>query len=74
VTLDSGGAMVSTELMVTLSRAGYRIVERGVSHRPRTAGKPEGASLNVIARAFQELFRLHGKLSRMEQTLLKPQE
>jgi glycosyltransferase involved in cell wall biosynthesis len=74
VTLDSGGAMVSTELMVTLSRAGYRIVEHGVTHLPRTAGQPGGASPDVIARAFQELFRLHGKLSRMEQTLLKPQE
>jgi glycosyltransferase involved in cell wall biosynthesis len=74
VTLDSGGAMVSTELMVTLSRAGYRIVERGVTHLPRTAGRPGGANPNVIARAFQELFRLHGKLSRMEQGLLKQHE
>jgi glycosyltransferase involved in cell wall biosynthesis len=74
VTLDSGGAMVSTELMVTLSRAGYRIVERGVTHLPRTAGKSGGASLRVVTRAFRELFRLHGKLSAMEQTLLKPHE
>jgi glycosyltransferase involved in cell wall biosynthesis len=71
VTLDSGGAMVSTELMVTLSRSGYRILERGVTHLPRTAGKPQGANLHVIARAFRELARLHGKLSGMEQSLLK---
>jgi glycosyltransferase involved in cell wall biosynthesis len=74
VTLDSGGAMVSTELMVTLSRRGYRIVERGVTHLPRTAGSPGGADARVIVRAFRELFRLHGKLSAMEQSWLKPHE
>ena len=45
-----------------------------MSHLPRTAGKPDGADLRVIARAFRELFRLHGKLSTMEQSLLKPHE
>lgn len=74
VRLVSGGAMVSTELMVTLSRAGYRIVERGVTHLPRTAGKPAGANLRVVARAFRELAGLHGTLSAMEQTLLKPHD
>jgi glycosyltransferase involved in cell wall biosynthesis len=74
VALDSGGAMVSTELMVTLSRAGYRIVERGVTHLPRTAGRPGGGDPRVIARAFRELYRLHGKLSTMEQSLLKPED
>jgi glycosyltransferase involved in cell wall biosynthesis len=52
--LESDGAMVSTELLVRASQAGWRIVEVGVHHRPRTAGEPSGGDLRVIARAFRE--------------------
>ncbi|HVT66072.1 MAG TPA: glycosyltransferase family 2 protein [Mycobacteriales bacterium] len=64
--IDSVGAMVNTELMVKLGRSGYRVVEVGVSHFPRTAGKPQGASIKVIIRAFSELRRMHKYLSTME--------
>jgi glycosyltransferase involved in cell wall biosynthesis len=64
--LNSVGAMVNTELMVKLGRSGYRVVEVGVSHFPRTAGKPQGASIKVIIRAFSELRRMHTLLSTME--------
>jgi glycosyltransferase involved in cell wall biosynthesis len=64
--LHSVGAMVNTELMVKLGRSGYRVVEVGVSHFPRTAGKPQGASIKVIIRAFSELRRMHSQLSTME--------
>jgi glycosyltransferase involved in cell wall biosynthesis len=64
--LTSVGAMVNTELMVKLGRSGYRVVEVGVTHFPRTAGKPQGASLKVILRAFSELRRMHSHLSTME--------
>lgn len=64
--LESVGAMVNTELMVKLGRSGYRLVEVGVSHRPRTAGKARGANPRVIARALVELARMHSKLSNME--------
>lgn len=64
--LNSVGAMVNTELMVKLGRSGYRVVEVGVSHFPRTAGKPQGASIKVIIRAFTELRRMHDYLSTME--------
>jgi glycosyltransferase involved in cell wall biosynthesis len=64
--LKSVGAMVNTELMVKLGRSGYRVVEVGVSHFPRTAGKPQGASIKVIIRAFSELRRMHNQLSTME--------
>ncbi|HVX68581.1 MAG TPA: glycosyltransferase family 2 protein [Mycobacteriales bacterium] len=64
--IDSVGAMVNTELMVKLGRSGYRVVEVGVSHFPRTAGKPQGASIKVIIRAFSELRRMHSFLSTME--------
>jgi glycosyltransferase involved in cell wall biosynthesis len=64
--LTSVGAMVNTELMVKLGRSGYRVVEVGVNHFPRTAGKPQGASIKVIIRAFTELRRMHNLLSTME--------
>jgi glycosyltransferase involved in cell wall biosynthesis len=70
--LESVGAMVNTELMVKLGRSGYRVVEVGVRHYPRTAGKPQGAKLRVIFRAFAELATMHGKLSRMEHSALRP--
>jgi glycosyltransferase involved in cell wall biosynthesis len=64
--LDSVGAMVNTELMVKLGRSGYRVVEVGVQHFPRTAGKPRGATPKVILHAFRELRRMHRHLSAME--------
>ncbi|HVW81542.1 MAG TPA: glycosyltransferase family 2 protein [Mycobacteriales bacterium] len=72
--LNSVGAMVNTELMVKLGRSGYRVVEVGVQHFPRTAGKPQGADIKVIFRAFSELRRMHEQLSRMELAHLRPTE
>jgi glycosyltransferase involved in cell wall biosynthesis len=69
--LNSIGAMVNTELMVKLGRSGYRVVEVGVHHFPRTAGKPQGASIKVIIQAFTELRRMHDYLSRMELSHLR---
>jgi glycosyltransferase involved in cell wall biosynthesis len=64
--LDSVGAMVNTELMVKLGRSGYRVVEVGVHHLPRTAGKPQGATIKVIVTAFRELRRMHKHLSTID--------
>jgi glycosyltransferase involved in cell wall biosynthesis len=64
--LETTGAMISTELLVKAKKNGFRIAEIGVSHFPRTAGVQTGAKLRVIARAFKELFfyfakwQLHG--------------
>ena len=60
--LTSGGAVISTELLVKAHRAGFRFVEVGISHYPRVSGVPTGAQLSVILRAFRELFRLYGTL------------
>ena len=70
--LESVGAMVNTELMVKLGRSGYRVVEIGVSHFPRTAGSPRGANLRVIARAFRELATMRHRLSTIEHSALQP--
>ncbi len=62
VQLSAGGAMVSTELLARANKAGFRFVEVGVTHYPRVAGTQTGANLRVIFRAFQELFKLYGKI------------
>ena len=62
IDLESIGAMVNTELMVKLARSGASVVEVGVSHHPRTSGRPSGANPRVIARAFRELWGMRERL------------
>lgn len=63
--LESVGAMVNTELMVKIGRSGAGVVELGVRHYPRTAGRARGAHPRVIARALVELFRMSRRLSKI---------
>jgi glycosyltransferase involved in cell wall biosynthesis len=60
--LTAEGAMVSTELIARAQQAGARIAELGVSHRPRAAGRPSGASPRVVLRAFRELRAVRAEL------------
>ena len=62
VDLESVGAMVNTELMVKLGRAGAGVVEIGVHHYPRVAGKPSGANVKVVWRALYELVKMYRRL------------
>lgn len=57
--LESSGAMISTEMLVKIKSEGFKLIERGVIHSPRMAGKQTGANLRVILRAFEELFRFY---------------
>ena len=57
--LRSGGAMISAETLIRLSRRKVAIKEVPVSHLPRVAGSPTGAKPTVIARAFGEMVRLY---------------
>ena len=66
VDIESVGAMVNTELMVKLGRKGASVVEIGVQHRPRRAGRARGASPRVIARAFGELMRMRRRLMSLD--------
>ena len=66
VHIESVGAMVNTELMVRIARRGHPLVELGVSHFPRTTGKPTGANPRVIMRALREVKRMYGRLSSIE--------
>lgn len=64
ITIDSRGATFSAEFLVRAKRKGYRIKEVPVSHLPRPAGKPTGARIDVITRAFRELVRVRMALWR----------
>jgi glycosyltransferase involved in cell wall biosynthesis len=62
LTLQSSGAMISTELLVKALASGARLHELGVHHHPRVAGEQSGASPRVVVRAFRELAELRGTL------------
>lgn len=62
IQIRSVGAMVNTEILAQAMSFGMRIHEVKVSHYPRRHGKPSGANLGVIVKAFRELFRLWGQL------------
>ena len=59
------GAMVNTEILAQATQLGMRIREVKVSHLPRRHGKPSGANVHVIIKAFRELCRLWRKLRRV---------
>ena len=56
------GAFISSEFLIKTKRAGFKIVEIGVHHYPRSAGRGTGADLNVIIKSFVDLFKLWWKL------------
>ena len=58
VTVHARGATFSAELLVKARRLGFQVKELPVRHLPRTAGQATGARLDVIVRAFSELFQL----------------
>ncbi len=62
VQIRSVGAMVNTEILAQANAFGMRIHEVKVTHYPRQFGKPSGANLRVIAKAFRELLRLYRQL------------
>jgi len=63
-TVYARGATFSAEFLIKSRRLGFRIKELPVGHFPRTAGNPTGARLDVIVRAFAELFRLWRNIDR----------
>lgn len=64
VQVESTGATFSAEFLVKVKRAGFRIAEEPVTHRPRPAGEATGARPDVILRAFKELFALRRRMWR----------
>ena len=64
LTVYARGATFSAEFLIKARRLGFHVKELPVNHFPRTAGSPTGARLDVIVRAFAELFRLWRNLDR----------
>jgi len=70
---EAEGAMISTEILARTARAGFRIAEVGVHHYPRRHGTPTGANPLVIVRAFYELFKLYGRITREAKQVRVPE-
>ena len=64
LSLESDGAMISTELMARWARMGASWTQVGVHHYPRTAGQQSGGSLSVIVRAVRDVPALWYRLNR----------
>ncbi|MGZ3641534.1 MAG: glycosyltransferase family 2 protein [Candidatus Limnocylindrales bacterium] len=60
--LESGGAFLSAELLIKLRARGRRVVQVGVPHHPRLAGRASGANPRVILRAVRDFWRLRLRL------------
>lgn len=56
------GAFLSSEFLIKAKKSGFKTVEIGVSHYPRTKGKGTGRNIDVIIKSFIDLFRLWIKL------------
>lgn len=59
------GPFINSEFLIKSKRFGFKIVEIGVHHYPRTAGKATGAALNVIIAGLKDLVTLKRKLDTM---------
>lgn len=62
VRLASQGAFLSAELLIKLRATGRTLVEVGVPHHPRTAGRASGADPRVVLRAVRDFWRLRIQL------------
>jgi len=62
IRVESGGAFFSAELLVKLRASGCRVVEVGVPHHPRIAGRPTGARPSVVFRAMRDFWALRVRL------------
>jgi glycosyltransferase involved in cell wall biosynthesis len=57
------GAFISSEFLIKAKKAGFKIVEIGVHHYPRTEGQATGRNIKVILKSFSDLFRLWFKIN-----------
>lgn len=62
IRLESGGAFLSAELLIKLRARGRRIVEVGVPHYPRIAGRATGANPRVVLRAVRDFWLLRVRM------------
>jgi glycosyltransferase involved in cell wall biosynthesis len=62
VRVESGGAFLSAELLIKLVARGGKVVEVGVPHYPRLAGRASGANPRVVGRAVRDFWFLRLRL------------
>ncbi|MBI3750320.1 MAG: glycosyltransferase family 2 protein [Chloroflexi bacterium] len=62
ISVESGGAFFSAELLIKLQAAGHHIAEVGVPHYPRVAGSATGAKPSVVLRAVRDFWNLRLRL------------
>jgi glycosyltransferase involved in cell wall biosynthesis len=62
VRVESSGAFLSAELLIKIEQRGGRIVEEGVPHYPRLAGRASGADPRVVMRAVRDFWSLRVRL------------
>lgn len=62
ISVSSGGAFFTAELLIKLRYEGRRLAEVGVAHYPRTAGSPTGAKPSVVFRAVRDFWTLRFRL------------
>jgi glycosyltransferase involved in cell wall biosynthesis len=62
IRLESSGAFLSAELLIKVRARGHRLVEVGVPHYPRTAGRASGADPRVVLRAVRDFWGLRLRL------------
>ena len=71
VSVESGGAFLSAELLIKISQRGGILVEEGVPHYPRTAGQASGADPRVVLRAVKDFWSLRLRLWASKDTALQ---
>ena len=54
---SENGAFVSSEFLIKAKKSGFKIVEVGVHHYPRTEGEATGRKLKVIIKSFSDLLK-----------------
>jgi glycosyltransferase involved in cell wall biosynthesis len=62
VRVESDGAFLSAELLIKIGQRGGVVVEEGVPHYPRTAGRASGADPRVVVRAVRDFWSLRLRL------------
>jgi glycosyltransferase involved in cell wall biosynthesis len=71
VRVVSGGAFLSAELLIKIAATGGVIVEEGVPHYPRLAGRASGADPRVVLRAMRDFWSLRLGLWLHRETALR---
>jgi len=61
------GPFISSELLIKAKKKGFKIVQLGVHHYPRKAGKATGANLKVVLSGLKDLIKLKAKLSKIHE-------